>query len=59
MVRAMLTSHGTFRSPEKQAVSKRVQVAFGKRLQSQRKGQRNQDQLAEALDVSRTTISNI
>jgi len=47
------------RSPEKQAVSKRVQVAFGKRLQSQRKGRRNQDQLAEALDLSRTTISNI
>ncbi len=47
------------RSPEKRGVSGRVQIAFGKRLQTLRKGGRNQHQLAEALDVSRTTISNI
>lgn len=40
-------------------MSKRVQAEFGKRLQAHRKGRRNQHQLAEALDVSRTTISNI
>ena len=47
------------RSPEKRGVSGRVQKAFGKRLQTLRKGRRNQHQLAGALDVSRTTISNI
>ena len=47
------------RSPEKRGVSGRVQRAFGKRLQTLRKGRRNQHQLADALDVSRTTISNI
>src|SRR5438445_9241902 len=47
------------RSSEQQGVSKRVQVAFGKRLRSQRKGRRSQDALAEYLDVSRTSVSNI
>jgi transcriptional regulator with XRE-family HTH domain len=47
------------RSSEQQGVSKRVQVAFGKRLRGQRKGRRSQDALAEYLDVSRTSVSNI
>ncbi len=47
------------RSPEQQGISKRVQVAFGRRLRAQRKGRRSQDALAEDLDVSRTSVSNI
>lgn len=47
------------RSPEQQGVGKRLQVAFGRRLQSHRKGRLNQGALAEALDISRTSVSNI
>jgi len=47
------------RSLEQLTVSKRVQEEFGKRLQAQRKGRRSQHELAAALDVTRTTISNI
>lgn len=47
------------RSPEHRVISQRVQAAFGKRLRAQRKGRRSQDVLAEDLDVSRTSVSNI
>jgi transcriptional regulator with XRE-family HTH domain len=47
------------RSPEQRGVGKRVQVAFGRLLQIKRKGRLKQDALAEALDVSRTSVSNI
>lgn len=51
------------RSPESSALSQRVQVAFGKRLKEARRraprGRVQQDALAAALDVSRTSVSNI
>lgn len=51
------------RTAQSTAFSRRVQAAFGKRLQNARKesprGRVQQDALAVALDVSRTSISNI
>src|SRR4051812_2420311 len=51
------------RSPSHAALSRRVQSAFGRRLKRSRKrsqrGRVNQEALAGALDVSRTSISNI
>lgn len=51
------------RDPENLALSKRLQVAFGLRLQKARRsakqGRIQQEALAAALNVSRTTISNI
>lgn len=49
------------RRPENEALSKRVQLAFGRRLQERRRASvgKNQETLALALDVTRTSISNI
>jgi transcriptional regulator with XRE-family HTH domain len=50
------------RSPAKQSLSKSLQTSFGKRLQEVRMNslpRRSQGELAEVLEVTRTTISNI
>jgi transcriptional regulator with XRE-family HTH domain len=51
------------RSLENQGVSKRLQSAFGDRLHVARRaagvGRHNQEVLAEALEITRTSISNI
>jgi transcriptional regulator with XRE-family HTH domain len=51
------------RSASHAAVSRRVQIAFGRRLKRSRKNGASrkfkQDALADILDVSRTTISNM
>lgn len=51
------------RSAEHAALSRRVQSAFGRRLRHGRRnasqGRIKQDALAKALDVSRTSISNM
>jgi transcriptional regulator with XRE-family HTH domain len=51
------------RSATHAALSRRVQIAFGRRLKASRKrgarGKIKQDALADVMEVSRTTISNM
>ena len=50
------------RAPEQLALSQRVQSLFGERLKAVRRGGGrlvSQDELAQALGVSRTSVSNI